>query len=63
MNFVSATVVQRSGHMDTILLNTDLPNPVYPFNEQMTLRCETPRKQGPDYVRTHFQLEPTVVVE
>lgn len=60
MEILKATVLVGSG-TDQIYLQTNLPAPVWPFTEKLSLRFEAAKGDGVAYVREHFKLEPEVI--
>nr|DAF94350.1 MAG TPA: hypothetical protein [Myoviridae sp. ctu2j3]DAF94385.1 MAG TPA: hypothetical protein [Myoviridae sp. ctu2j3] len=53
-------VVQGSGS-DKIAVFTDLPGPIWPFEEKAVLSIEAAAGTGPEYVRAVFGVEPEVI--
>lgn len=64
MKIIKASVVIRSGHPDSISLTTDLPSP-FKCDEgtdtPLYLTFDFSRKNGVEYVKNHFGIEPDVI--
>jgi hypothetical protein len=56
----SATVVMSAG-TDLVILETDLPPAVWPFEHQPSPRFEVAKGFGEQYVKDNFGLEPEVI--
>lgn len=46
---------------DKIIIETDLPNGIYPYTGNATVTLEVARGTGIDYVRKQFECEPNEV--
>ncbi len=61
MQVKSATVIRERSGTDHIMLHTDIPNPIWPYNDYLTVKFEAARGNGPEYVRRYFDIEPQVI--
>jgi len=64
MKINKAEVVIMSGHNDLICLVTDLPSPYKngeENNEPLVINFNCFRNHGAEYVRKHFDIEPTII--
>lgn len=65
MSYLKITRIQivvRSGHMDDILLLTDLPDPCYPFTGTQTATMKAQAGKGESYCAKHFPGTPIEVL-
>jgi hypothetical protein len=53
MKILSITVVNTGG-ADTVLFNTDLPEPVWPYTGTATLKTESARHMTDQFLSTYF---------
>lgn len=60
INITSATVLQGQG-ADTVILTTTLPLGMWPYVGYAQVKMEVACGCGPDYVRTHLEMEPQVI--
>jgi hypothetical protein len=62
LNIVEAIVVTHDrGGPDTIILKTDMPGPVFPYEYPLELKITAAKGNGADYVRRHLGIEPEVI--
>lgn len=60
MFFKKAVVIKGSG-ADKCYLETDLPAPVYPFNENLYFSFDAAADTGEEYIQKTFGLKATVI--
>jgi len=47
---------------DKITITTNLPDTIYPFDENMKMVIECAKNTGKDYIKTHFNVfEPKII--
>ena len=56
----SVTIVTGHGS-DHIMINTTIPNAIWPFNGGQMLKAEAAAGSGAQWVRDNFNIEPTVI--
>lgn len=61
INVKKITIISRV--TDTVYLDTDLPEPIWPFNGCLTLQFEAVKGKGAEYVRKTFGREPDEIVD
>jgi len=60
MEILEATVLVGIG-TDNVRLLTNLPQPIWPFDGNLTMQFEVAKGDGVEYVSKHFKLEPEVI--
>lgn len=62
LNIISVTVVSDSHGCDSIILETDLPNGIYPFTGNQIVKMEIARGRYPEYLKEHFsEITPKII--
>lgn len=54
MKITKIVILTRLGYTDHISMETDLPNPLWPFTGNLFIRFETGFNSGVSYVEEHF---------
>jgi len=62
MTILKATIVRLHHGCDHVNLETDLPDAVYPFTENLTLHFQAARETGEMYMCQHLPAVPFTVV-
>ena len=61
MKIKRVTVLERTHNADYVILHTDLPSAVFPWDRHLSLTFECASGSGANYVREHFAIEPEVI--
>lgn len=61
-NVNRVVVIERQCGTDRVLIYTDLPSTVYPYDEPATMVLDVAKGSGVAYVIENFKLTPEVVV-
>lgn len=54
MKLLSIVIVRMAHHMDKVSIETDLPEPIYPFGGHLHLDFSVAKGKGEEYCRTNF---------
>lgn len=54
LKITKITILQSSHHHDTVLFETNLPNPEYPYSGFAVLQLHVASLEAKAYVRRHF---------
>jgi len=61
MKIESVTVILIPSHTDHVIVTTDMPSPLWPFDGNLDLKFEAAAGTGEHFVRTHFGVVPKVI--
>lgn len=61
IKILSAKVITSKRGPDTIFLTVDLPNPAFPFGNDINLKLTAAAGAGAAYVEKHFGLTPEII--
>lgn len=56
-------VIQQSSDMDKLIIRTNLPSTVYPYDEPAHFLLDVAKGDGAQYSRDVFKIEPRIVIE
>ncbi len=62
MHIEKVTVLTGKVGCDELILHTDLPSPVYPFEGNATCKLSVAKGDGESYALAHFGAEVEVIV-
>lgn len=54
IDVTAITVLRLRSGPDHVYFATALPNPIFPFDGKLELKCEVARGAGPNFVQTRF---------
>lgn len=60
MNITKITIITGLAGTDCLMIETDLPEPIWPYEGVLTLKTEVAKGKAEDYVKDHF---PSIEVE
>ena len=63
INIDKVIVIQQRSGMDKLIIKTNLPSTVYPYDEPAHFLLDVAKGDGAQYAREVFKIEPEIIPE